>query len=95
MHSAPKDVFTSKHSAHDLLQLQPLGRTEQPLAMSAGYGSPWPSGLHRNSPQGLNISSIRVFAEIRDLEIPITLRPRGEANQLYFLTMAEVKYDMK
>ena len=34
-----------------------------------------PSGLHRNSRQGLNISSIRVFDQIRDLEIPITLRP--------------------
>ena len=36
-----------------------------------------PSGLHRNSPQGLNISSIRVFDQIRDPEIPITLRPRA------------------
>ena len=35
-----------------------------------------PSGLHQNSPQGLNISSIRVFDQIRHLEIPITLRPR-------------------
>ena len=34
-----------------------------------------PSGLHWNSPQGLNISSIRVFDQIRDPEIPITLRP--------------------
>ena len=33
------------------------------------------SGLHRNSPQGLNISSIRVFDQVRDPEIPITLRP--------------------
>ena len=33
-----------------------------------------PSGLHRNLPQGLNISSIRVFDQIRDSEIPITLR---------------------
>ena len=33
------------------------------------------SRLHRNSPQGLNISSIRVFDQIRDPEIPITLRP--------------------
>ena len=32
-----------------------------------------PSGLHRNSPQGLNISSIRVFDQNRDPEIPITL----------------------
>ena len=34
-----------------------------------------PSGLHWNSPQGLNFSSIRVFDQIRDPEIPITLRP--------------------
>ena len=33
-----------------------------------------PSGLHRNSPQELNI---RVFDQIRDLEIPITLRPQN------------------
>ena len=31
-----------------------------------------PSGLHRNSPEGLNISSIRVFDQIRDPEFPIT-----------------------
>ena len=31
----------------------------------------WPSRLHRNSPQGLNISSIRVFDQIRDPEIPL------------------------
>ena len=31
-----------------------------------------PSGLDRNSPQRLNISSIRVFDQIRDPEIPIT-----------------------
>ena len=30
--------------------------------------------LHRNSPQGLNIISTRVFDQIRDPEIPITLR---------------------
>ena len=34
-----------------------------------------PSGLHRNSPQMLNISSIRAFDQIRDPEIRITLRP--------------------
>ena len=39
----------------------------------------WPtghSGLHQNSPQGLNISSIKVFDQNRDLEIPITLHPK-------------------
>ena len=35
-----------------------------------------PSALHRNSPQGLNISSIRVSDQIRDPEISITLRPQ-------------------
>ena len=35
----------------------------------------WPSGLCRNSPQGLDISSFRVYDQIRDPEIPITLRP--------------------
>ena len=34
-----------------------------------------PSGLHLNSPQGSNISSIRVFEQIRDPEIPITFCP--------------------
>ena len=34
------------------------------------------SGLHRNSPRVLNISTIRVFDLIRDPEIPITLRPQ-------------------
>ena len=34
-----------------------------------------PSGLHRNSPQGLNISFIRVFDRLRDPEIPVILRP--------------------
>ena len=34
----------------------------------------WTSGLRRNSPQRLNVSSIRVFDHIRDPEIPIILR---------------------
>ena len=34
-----------------------------------------PSGLHQNSPQGLNIRSIRFFDQISDPEIPITLLP--------------------
>ena len=32
-------------------------------------------GLHRISSQGLNISSIGIFDQIRDPEIPITLSP--------------------
>ena len=35
-----------------------------------------PSGLHWNSPRGLNICSIRAFDHIRDSEIPLTLRPQ-------------------
>ena len=38
----------------------------------------WASELHRNSPQGLNISSVRVFDTIRDSEFPVTLRPHGD-----------------
>ena len=38
-----------------------------------------PSWLHRNSPQELNISCIRVFDQIRDPEIPI-LRPPPHFN---------------
>ena len=34
-----------------------------------------PSKVHQNSPQGLNMSSIRVFDQIRDPEIPIILAP--------------------
>ena len=34
-----------------------------------------PSGLYRNLPQGLNISCIRVFDQIRDPEMPINLHP--------------------
>ena len=34
-----------------------------------------PSGLHLNSPQGLNIGFIRVFDQIRGLEVQINLRP--------------------
>ena len=36
-----------------------------------------PSVFHRNSPQGLNFSSIRVLDQIRDTEILITIRPQG------------------
>ena len=44
-----------------------------------------PSGLDRNSPQRLNINFIRVFDQIRDLEIPIILRPQGHDRGLKFL----------
>ena len=35
-----------------------------------------PSGLNKNSPQGLNINSTGDFYQMRDPEIPITLCPR-------------------
>ena len=38
-----------------------------------------PSGRHRNSPFELYISSFRVFDQIRDPEIPVTLRPNYES----------------
>ena len=44
-----------------------------------------PSELHWNSPQGLNISSIRVFDQIKDSEIPITLRLLSYRRRLKFL----------
>ena len=40
----------------------------------------WALRLHRNSPQGLNISSIRVFDQIRDPEIPKTICPHSCIN---------------
>ena len=43
-----------------------------------------PTGLHWNSPQGLNISSIKIFDQIRDLEISITLRPLLRKGTLNF-----------
>ena len=47
------------------------------------------SGLHWNSPQGLNISSIRVFDQIRDPEIPITLHPLIKKANLFLLKIKE------
>ena len=44
-----------------------------------------PSALHRHSPQGLNIISIRVFGHIRDPEITITLRPHILFGSVYTL----------
>ena len=46
------------------------------------------SGLHGNSPQGLNIGSIRVFDKIRDLEVSITLRPLS----LYIYNLFLIQY---
>ena len=57
-----------------------LKRSEKILGAPAWRWGEWiwlivPSGLHRNSPRGLNISSVSVFDQIRDPDIPITLRP--------------------
>ena len=57
-----------------------LKRSEKIPGASAWRLGEWiwlagPSRLHRNSPLGLNISSIGVFDQVRDPEIPITHRP--------------------
>ena len=48
-----------------------------------------PSRLHRNSSQGLNISSIRVFDQIRDPEIPITLRNLRDSCQNFMVLILQ------
>ena len=65
-----------------------LERSEKNTVAPAWRRGEWiwltgPSGLHQNSPQGLNISSIRVFNHIRDPEIPITLRPLFQLSIVY------------
>ena len=57
-----------------------LKRSEKILGAPAWRWGEWiwltgPSGLHLNSPQGFNISSSRVFDQVKDPDIPITLRP--------------------
>ena len=56
-----------------------------------------PSELHRNSPQGLNISSIRVFDQSRDPEIPINLRPHNGSTELkcYMLYLQGLQYTVQ
>ena len=75
------DSFPLLSAPHSLFGIwTDLERSEKiPGAPSLRWGE-WiwltgPSGFQRNSPQSLNISSIRVFDQIRDPEIPITLRP--------------------
>ena len=56
--------------------LKVLKRSQGPHRGGEEIGfADWPSGLHRNSPQALNISFIRHFDHIRDPETPITLCP--------------------
>ena len=69
LHSAPHSLF---NICTDLKRSEKI-----PGAPTWRWGE-WiwitgPYRLHRNSLQGLNISSIRVFDQIRDPEIPITL----------------------
>ena len=44
------------------------------------------------SPQGLNISSIRIFDQIRDLEMPITLRPHIHYKGTQFLVVVNLSH---
>ena len=72
-----------------------LKRSEKiPVATTRRWGE-WiwltgPSGLHWNSPQGLNISSIRVFDQIRDPEIRITLRPSKVYNDFNINSLVSI-----
>ena len=71
-------MLSSPHSLFNIWT--DLKRSEKiPGAPACRWGE-WiwltgPSGLHRNLLQGLNISSIRVFHQIRDLNIPIIICP--------------------
>ena len=69
--SAPHSLFSiwTDLKRSEMIQGAPTWRRGEWIWLTG------PSGLHRNLPQGLNIGSIRVFDQIRDLEIPITLRP--------------------
>ena len=73
--------FPLLSAAHSLFSIwTDFKRSEKIPGASARGWRKWilltgPLGLRRNSPQGLNISSIRVFDQIRDPQIPITFRP--------------------
>ena len=73
--------FPLLSAPHSLLSIWTnLKRSEKIPGASTRRWGVWiwvtgPSALHRNSPQGLNISSISVFDQIRDPKIPITIRP--------------------
>ena len=79
----PSLSLASEQTLNDLKRSQGHQRGGE----ESGFGQTRPSGLHRNSPQGLNISSIKVFDQIRDPEIPINLRP------LYSVIRTEYKKD--
>ena len=79
-------LLSVPHSLFSILT-DPKGSRKIPEAPTWRWGE-WiwltgPSELHRDSPQGLNISSIRVFLiKIRGLEISITFRPHNEYTDL-------------
>ena len=54
----------------------------------------WALRLHENSPQGLNICSIRVFGKVRDLEILITVC-LTKYSELFFITLSVRGSQMK
>ena len=68
--------FPSPSAPHSLFSIwTDLKRCENIPGAPAWRWGEWiwltgPSGLHRNSPQGLNISSIRVFDQIREHPSP-------------------------
>ena len=67
------------HHVLSLASKQTLKDLKDPRAPTWRWGEwiwlTWPSALQRNSPEGLNISSIGVFGQITYPKIPITLRP--------------------
>ena len=73
--------FPLLSSPHSLFSIWAnLKRSEKTPGAPNWWWGEWiwltgPFGLHRNSPQVLNIKSIRDFDQIRDPEILITLRP--------------------
>ena len=67
--------LTSEQTLKDLKD--PRGTSVEVRRMAWLTGS---SGLHRNSPQRLNVSSIRVSDQIRVPEIPITLHPHARTH---------------
>ena len=83
---------------HSLFSIWPDFKSSEKISRAPTYRwGEWiwltgPSGLHRNSPQELNISSISVFNQNRDPEIPITLRPVIVISiHNYVLSLSDIK----
>ena len=74
------DSFPLLSASHSLFSISTdLKRSGKIPGASTWRWGEWiwligPSGLHRNSPQVLNITSTRAFDQIRDPEIPIAFR---------------------